>query len=157
MKNSLFSILLLSFLIFFQSETARATFSSSTYYLYEFGNNDYYSKQVGGDGTWTGEVQLIFDGAGNFSAQGLADSESANDTFNGTYSVANGVLNLTVGGDTMPFRITPDGETLANVTAIQSEGAGIDNEALRILIKESKIISNSFWNLMLPAILGGDR
>ena len=68
----------------------------------------------------------------------MADSESANDTFNGTYSVANGVLSLNVGGTTLPFRIAPDGETLANVEAIQSEGPEITNEALRILIKESK-------------------
>ena len=122
---------------------------SGTYYLYEFGNNDYYSKQVGGDGTWTSEIRFIFDGEGNFSAQTLADSESANDTFNGTYSVANGVLTLSVGGETIPFRIAPDGETLANVAAIQSEGPEIDNEALRFLIKESKIITLPFLMLLL--------
>ena len=82
---------------------------------------------------------MIFGVAGNFCAQILADAESANETINGTYSVANGILALSTGGETIKFRISPDGETLANVDATQSEGPKIDNEALWIFIKESLV------------------
>ena len=123
------------FLPFLQVTTLKAAFSAGTYYLYEFGNNDYYSKQPGGDGTYTTETKFVFDGKGGFSAETIADSESLDDNFTGTYTAQNGLLSLKVENETFAFRISPDGETLANVTAIQNEDPDIDNESLRIFIK----------------------
>ena len=164
MNKLFFQVLLFSFLVFFQPRTGEATFLGGTYFAYEIGNNDYYAAQPGGDGIWASEYKFIFDGAGNFSAVTLADSDSELDTFDGTYTVTNGVLTISVEGETLSFRIAPDGETLANITAIQSNDPEIDNETLRLLVNESNVstLSGTYYayeignNDYYAAQLGGD-
>ena len=145
MHKSFFKIL--TSLLFILPIMLNAAFSGGTYYSYEFGNNDYYSTMVGGDGTYAMGSKVIFDGAGNFTSGTLVDSEGFLDPFAGTYTVENGVLTLQKGTESFSLRISPDAETLAYVRALDEHNEDVDNEVLLIMIKESDVKVN-----IVPAI-----
>ena len=137
MRKHLFEIFIS--LLFVLPIAVNADSFSGTYYGYEFGNNDYYT---GGDSTYTSTSKVVFDGAGNFTSESLSDSENDEDPFSGTYTVDNGVLTMQVGAESYYLRISPDGETVAHVTANKATDEDEDNEVLFFMIKESDTKEN---------------
>ena len=84
---------------------------NGTYYIFGWGHEDIDNFTV------VYLTKIIFDGSGGYTTESIYDSEGDDESATGTYTISNGIITLSDGDEVFLIRISPDGETLAGITA----------------------------------------